>query len=207
MFAAGIALQAPPAAAAGGFTRTQIATYAFPDVVGVHPAAFTDLNNNNGQLRVTAGATYSEAFAGVASESIITAGNYSNDQFFSVVVSGIGTGTNGDEIGGVLRASADTNPNNDGYRVYFRNDATNLVRCDKVTNGVVLNLYSVAHTLANGNRIEGEIRGTTLNILKSGTLLHSFTDASFATGRPGIYGKKGGSETLRGGNWLGGDVT
>jgi hypothetical protein len=139
-------------------------------------------------------------------------GTFSNDQYSSIVISGITTALNDNYgIGVICRASSDTNSNRDYYEAFMYNTSsgsTQTIRFGKYVNNVYTSFNDATVTIGNGDRIELECVGTTIRVCKNGTALggsFTTTDSSLTTGKPGISGA--GGTNIFGDSWEGGDVT
>lgn len=188
-------------------TFTPVATDTFTEADGGVPANFTDLDGVNGQIQI-AGNKFRSPY-GAYSGAVRTSGTYSNDQYSQCVLSGITASLSGDAIGVLVRASTDVDTARDFYFAYVTDNGTPTVTYGKVVNGTTTNfsLDSTATTWTNGDVLRLYVIGTTVAVQKNGSDVLSTTDAALSTGRPGILGHAGASETMRGDDWEGGDAT
>lgn len=188
-------------------TFTPVATDSFTEADGGIPANFTSLDGVNGQVQIL-GNKYHSPY-GAYSGAVRTAGTYSNDQYASAVLSGIGASLSGDAIGVIVRASTDVDTARDFYFAYVTDNGTPTLTYGKAVNGAVTNfaLDSTATTWTNNDVLRLYAIGTTVAVQKNGTDVLSTTDAALSTGRPGILARAGSTELMRGDDWVGGDVT
>lgn len=208
MMLGGLGRSRVPAAGGGGPTFTPVATSDFTGTAGNLPTGFTDLDLFAGAVQIASGGATFHNVTGAFSTASRN-GTFSNDQYAQVVVSGMGFGTNGDSIGVIVRASANTAPNEDHYFAEVIDQATPVLSWGVTTNGTrtFFNQNSTATTWANGDTIRLYCLGTTIAVQKNGTTVHSTTNATYGTGQPGILAHVGFNDSMRGDNGEFGDVT
>jgi hypothetical protein len=204
-----MAAQKPPAA--GGGSRTSVATYAFPEANNTHPTSFSDLCGGSGQIQVATGNAYRARYSGLPSDSRWGgAGSFTNDQYASAVVSGFTTGQQDDSrIGVIARASSDVDAGRDMYRCYVSNtETTRVMTLERCVNGTITVLgTNSAQSWVAGDRVEIECQGTTIRGMRNGAVVIEVTDTSLTTGLPGIYAYQGSIDVLRGDDWEAGNLT
>jgi hypothetical protein len=206
----------PSAGGGGGATRTLIQSDDFNRA---------SLGSNWAQLQLSFGsmATFSSTHVcGTSAQADanrqvarwVGTGTFTNDQYSSIVVSNITTTLNDNYgIGVICRASADTDANRDYYEFVMLNTESpgsgqQTFELNKWVNGTQTTLNTGLVTIANGNRIELEVQGTTIRACINGTALGGSwtqTDSSIASGQPGICGA--GGDNIRGDDWQGGSLT
>lgn len=198
--------------------RSVVATDDFEAyTVGSFPTAnWSDLDNNNGQIRVVAGKGVNNAFSSNATMRR-SAGTYSTEQYAEGTLAAI-TGTqSGMKVGVTVRNSADVSPGQDCYAIYLdEQDASQALVIARINNDSVTVLATQSSTaIVAGDKISIEATGTgatvTLNGYINTTLQPSLTVADSsasritAAGRPGVYGHTSGAVYIT--DWGGGDVT
>lgn len=198
--------------------RTPVATDDFEAyTVGSFPGSnWTDLDNNNGQIRVVTGKGVNNAFS-ANSTMRRSAGTYSADQYVEGTLAGI-TGTlSGQRVGVCVRCSADASPGQDAYIIYVDEIDTQSLVIARINNDTVTVLATQAGTsIISGDKISLEVSGVgatvTLNGFINTTVQASLTNVAdssasrlTAAGRPGVFGHTSGAVNI--GAWEGGDVT
>jgi hypothetical protein len=159
-------------------------------------------NKANGSAARTYDNTSADSWSG--------AGSFTDDQYASVVISGLAVQTTSYGIGVIARASG-TDGSRSFYGAYVASDAASggnqTTYLFKIVSGTATSLYSTTHSWSNGDRVEIECEGTTIRLCKNGTPLGgswTVTDSSITTGAPGIAG--GGSAVAQGDDWEGGNI-
>lgn len=135
----------------------------------------------------------------------IGAGTFTADQYSSAVILGFGVDFN--YVGVIARASADQDAARDHY-IFRVRGITNAMELTKVVNGTDTSLATGTGSFTSGDRIEIECEGTAIRGLRNGSVVLSATDASIATGLPGIHvTSSGGVAEPFGDDWEGGNIT
>jgi hypothetical protein len=207
---------------ASGQTRTPVATDDFEAyTVGSFPGSnWTDLDNNNGQIRTVTGKGVNNAFS-AWSTMRRSAGTYDTEQYAKGTVQAIVSGSpnSQDGVGVSVRNSADTSASGgqDAYAIYVDQNSTQSVKIARLTNNTINVLATQASTsVDSGDTISIEVTGTgatvTLNGYINDVLQASLTnvadtsgDRITAAGRPGIIGHTSGTSYMD--DWEGGDIT
>jgi hypothetical protein len=203
--------------------RTSVATDDFEaagNVVDSFPGTgdWTDLDNNNGQIRVVAGKGVQNAF-NANSTMRRAAGVYSADQYAKGQLNGIVADAN-QKIGVTVRNSADTatSGGQDCYAFYLEETNPVTLAVAKMTNNTLAAplASTQAVAVANDDTLSVEVTGTgatvTLNCYLNDVIIAALANVQdssspiTAAGRPGVIGFGLGG-TLYLDNWEGGDVT
>lgn len=139
-------------------------------------------------------------------------GTVGSDQFASVEIASLGYWSGDYAIGVIGRASADVDDARDYYAAEVQADSpgpTYTTQLVKVVNGVTTVLHSAEVEWQVGDRIELEIEGTQLRVLKNGTPLGGLftaTDTSLSSGSVGILAS-GNEGTIHGDNLVAGNLS
>lgn len=185
-----------------------IATSAFTGTNGATPTDFTALNPADGSIVIDTNRIESNVSSQTLDARWTGSGTFSDDQYAKLTVTGLSNPGGLNQMGVILRASADTEGSRDCYRVFVRENNTTEIRIEKIVNGTttVLNTTNVS-AFANGDTVEGEVEGTTIRSYRNGTLVASVTDSALTTGKPGITARLEFGPGLFGDNWEAGDMT
>lgn len=161
----------------------------------------------NSSIRAAPGADQPPSTASTA--RWVGAGTFSDDQYSSLVLIGVGYWTADYNCGVVVRAGSGTDGSRSYYgaSVEYTDSGSQNTRLFKVVSGTYTSIYAAGVSWTDGDRIELEAEGTTLRVCKNGTPLGgSFTqtDSSLTTGLPGIV--IGGVSVAYGDDWEGGNI-
>lgn len=140
----------------------------------------------------------------------VGAGTFTDDQYSSAYVSGIGTvPSSSAAIGVICRASG-----NAGTRTFYEmlivGDGTGVphpTTLCKWVSGTRTLLYSAEISWADNDEISLECEGTTIRACRNGAALGgswTVTDSSITTGAPGVASS---ASSLFGDNWAGGNIS
>jgi hypothetical protein len=129
---------------------------------------------------------------------------FGNDQFSQAVVVTLATsGQPGPGVVVRLSASAMT-----GYVARVQTGAGAGIYLDKIVANVTTNLFTASGATFNaGDTLKITAIGTLISVYRNGVLVNSATDASIASGQPGIFIWSGSSASGTVTNWAGGDAT
>jgi hypothetical protein len=162
--------------------------------------------SSTGVMRINASINIFGGGGGDAAARWIGAGVFTNDQYSSLVLTGIGTDFS--YVGVIARASGDQDNARDYYKYQMRGifGTTALIKC---VNGVETNLSVTPSTLTwvDGDRIEIEVEGTSIRGLQNGVVRHTATDSSLTTGAPGVFAAHISQVPPFGDDWEGGNIT
>lgn len=132
-----------------------------------------------------------------------TAGTWPNDQYSKADLTVSGTGGGDQGVGLNVRG---TTAATTYYRAVADHGATNNVGISKLVAGVYSNLALTSSSWTDGATWELDVQGTTLTFKRAGSTILTTTDASIASGKPGIeLSTVVTSASLD--NWEGGDFT
>ena len=147
----------------------------------------------------------------------VMTGSFTDDQYSSLVISALAFQSAPYGHGVIVRASADVDSSNTSTRDYYAVAVQNSTGGPtyptvlyKVVNGTATTLHSASVVWAVNDRLELEVEGSTLRVCKNGTALGgSFTqtDTALTTGKPGVAMAAGGSSSILGDDWEGGNIT
>jgi hypothetical protein len=120
-----------------------------------------------------------------------TAITFPNDQVAECIVAGLAFNGSNYNAGPIVRASSDQDANRDYYMFRVEDDASGsqarTLRIGKYVNGTWTSIASTTSYLTrNGMRLRLVVRGTNLYGLLNGQPVITTTDASLASGQPGV---------------------
>ncbi len=185
-------------------TRTPVQTDNFTDNdLTIGSVAWDQLNAANAPLDNFSGVVTNQ----YSSDGVIRAsGTYANDQYSKLaLVTGINF-ESGRWFGVIARASADTWPGRDYYFFYIsfaEGSSPFTYVLGKMVDDTPTTLKTGTAAFVVGDTIEIECEGTTIRGLINGILVDSATDATLASGKPGIIVK---NSLIEGDNWEGGNL-
>jgi hypothetical protein len=194
--------------------RTPVATDDF-NRASLGTTNWTQINSFNGSITifgsVRVGGSSAQPPAG-AMAAEWDADTFADDQYALIVIDALGHVSRNQNIGVILRASADTDGDRDYYYVAVGGDTfgtTEETTFGKIINGTDTQFaQSTTPTWSTTETIELEAEGTTLTVLKNGTALggsFTTTDSDLTSGFAGIIGA--GGDNVTGDDWEGGDIT
>lgn len=132
-----------------------------------------------------------------------TAGTWPNDHYSKADLTVSGTGGLQQGVGLTVRG---TTAATTYYRAVTDHAASNNVSISKMVNGVYTNLALVTSSWTDGSTWELDAQGTSLTFKRAGSTILTATDASIASGKPGIIlSSNVTSASLD--NWEGGDFS
>ncbi len=135
--------------------------------------------------------------------SVYTAGTWPNDHYSQADLTVTSTAGGDQGIGLVVRASAAAVTH---YRAVADHAASGNISIDKAVAGVYTTLSSGTSSWTNGATWELDVQGTTLTFKRAGTTILSTTNASIASGKPGIM-LSSNVTSASVDNWAGGDFS
>lgn len=187
------------------------------DANDTFPTGFTNLNGFNGEIRVVNPTGTAGTFASpyISPSEARDTGTFSNNQYAKFTVTGFTSSNTNDQIGICLRLGTATagGAGVNGYRVKVVDNSAGdrSVRLFRVVSGTETQLGTTQVLgLVDGDTISAEIDGTSITVFHNEVAipgLTNITDATFSTGKPGLFCSPNGNSTLRGDSYEAGDIS
>lgn len=194
--------------------RVSVASSSFTgETNGNTPANFTALNPDDGSITIDTERVESNVSSQTLDARWSGSGTFIDNQYGTIQVSGLSNPGGLNQMGIILRASADTGAARDMYRVFVLEDNTTSIRVEKVVNGSPSTLKTTAvgsfqNNDTLGAEIEGDGTSSTIKYYWNGTLVDSYVDSTspLTGGKPGITARLEFGPGLFGDVWDAGNL-